>query len=122
MSRPLQIKKTDNKKSSREPTHRRDSNAAAAEQLSDIDEEEEKRMANAFKEANGPDQVYRQYKANTMGKKAVVARQTIKPNRYSQFPSDNQSVVADCAMDCETNRINNDNFRLDMTYAEQAVR
>ena len=55
MSRPLQIKKTDNKKSSREPTHRRDSNAAAAEQLSDIDEEEEKRMANAFKEANGPD-------------------------------------------------------------------
>ena len=31
-------------------------------------------------------------------------------------------MLADCAMDCETNRVQNDNFRLDMTWAEQESR
>ena len=30
--------------------------------------------------------------------------------------------MADCAQDCETNRIQNDNFRLDMTWADQEKR
>ena len=35
---------------------------------------------------------------------------------------DNQSIMADMALDCETNRINNDNYRLDMTWADQETR
>ena len=35
---------------------------------------------------------------------------------------DNQSIMADMANDCETNRINNDNYRLDMTWADQEIR
>ena len=31
---------------------------------------------------------------------------------------DNQSIMADMANDCETNRVNNDNYRLDMTWAD----
>ena len=31
---------------------------------------------------------------------------------------DNQSIMADMALDCETNRVNNDNYRLDMTWAD----
>ena len=30
--------------------------------------------------------------------------------------------MADMALDCETNRINNDNYRLDMTWADQESR
>jgi len=32
---------------------------------------------------------------------------------------DNQSMIADLADDGETNRVNNDNYRLDMTWADQ---
>ena len=35
---------------------------------------------------------------------------------------DNQSCMADMALDCETNRINNDNYRLDMTWADQETK
>ena len=31
-------------------------------------------------------------------------------------------MMADIGLDCETNRVNNDNFRLDMTWAEQENR
>lgn len=30
--------------------------------------------------------------------------------------------MADMALDCETNRVNNDNFRLDMTWADQETK
>ena len=35
---------------------------------------------------------------------------------------DNQSVMADMALDCETNRVSNDNYRLDMTWADHETR
>jgi len=47
---------------------------------------------------------------------------TLKNKRRGSVLDDNQSILADCALDCETNRICNDNFRLDMTWADQEVR
>ena len=35
---------------------------------------------------------------------------------------DNPSVMADMALDCETNRVSNDNYRLDMTWADHETR
>ena len=71
MQRPLQIKKVEADET-REPPIRRGSKLSGnmgAEQLSDIDEEEEKRMANAFEEANAGDNAYR---SNTMQKKKMA--------------------------------------------------
>lgn len=44
---------------------------------------------------------------------------TIKQQSRVSIPiDDNQSMIADLADDCETKRINNDNYRLDMTWAD----
>jgi len=52
----------------------------------------------------------------------VVPRVTMPRKSTNNNEDGNQSMIADCAMDCETNRICNDNYRLDMTWVDQEVR
>ena len=86
----------------------------ALEELSEVDEEEEKRMATAYQEVQ-QDAVYRMRQNTFIGKK--LHNVSSLNTNY-----ENQSIMADCAQDCETNRIQNDNFRLDMTWADQEKR
>ena len=95
------------------------------EDLSEVDEEEEKKMAIAYTEVNrtlmyAANETQPGVIRNNKKKKQFNQRQVDAANSLSN--EDNQSVIADCAMDCETNRINNDNYRLDMTYADQEMR
>ena len=82
------------------------------DQLSEVDEEEEKKMANAFTEVKQKT-VYRGNRKTTV-KGRVPYDASIMQNN-----DDNQSVMADWDLNCETNRVSNDNYRLDMTWAQQ---
>ena len=75
---------------------------------SNYDPDEELRMQKAFAKLQEDDS------GNSRGRFKTIKDRT----SGSQPLSDNQSMIADLAEDCETKRINNDNYRLDMTWAD----
>ena len=83
------------------------------------EEEESKKIASAFTEVK-QGSVYRDRKM-TIAQQRMQVRPNVSILQFGAAGNsndDNQSIMADMAQDCETNRVNNDNFRLDMTWAE----
>jgi hypothetical protein len=82
-------------------------------------------MSMAFKNVRN-DVAYKKDRPQTMVVKSPTPKTLVKSttlrieNRQntSLENDDNQSMIADLADDCETNRDYNDNYRLDMTYAD----
>lgn len=128
MAQPLQMKKAAVVGRQSNPFHKQRTVAPGSglnnmldEQLSEVDEEEEKRIAIAFTEVK-QGSVYRERQATLKGAKPNMSILRGLSSIGGHAADDNQSVMADMALDCETNRINNDNYRLDMTWADQETR
>lgn len=118
LSRPLGTKaKTDKKKpsgaiASRIKTQMLDEEVIEQDEDSNFDPDEEReRISLAFAMMRDDDDSGKHSRQRLGTVKHII--------RKSNSMSDNQSMIADLADDCETKRINNDNYRLDMTWADQ---